>query len=1095
MSKFRKLTAILFALALMPLSLSAQQATTISGRVTAETGAPLGNASVFIPSLNLGTLTNNEGRYVLIVPAARAQGQQVNLNASLIGYATRSQQVTLTPGSVTQDFTLGLDVLELEGVVATGQGITQQRRALATTINTVRAEEIVQSRETNIVSAIAGKAPNVEVTTSSGDPGAGAYIRIRGGKTLVGDGQPLFVIDGVPIDNRSLNIEQIGNGAPGNSNPVGGTAVQNRAGDINPNDIADIQILKGAAAAAIYGSRAANGAVLITTKSGQVGQTRVTYGVQYTRDEVNQFIPLQTRFGRGRADIDNDPTQLIPGTSASSIRSWGAALPAGTPVYNHADELFRTGNTLENNLTMSGGSERTTYYLSLGRVSQQGVFKGPNNEYERNAVRLKGDHRFTDALRIGGNFAYTDAAGQYLQTGSNTSGVLLGALRTPPEFNNCRTDAGYQCHLNPQGLHFSYRAPNPTTLESGRGFDNPFWVLNEMPNSSDVGRFQGNINLDYQPLSWLNLSYIAGADYSADERLTVFPKSSSDFPTGRMIRADLVSQQYDSNLLLTLTYAGTEALNGSLTVGQNLNQQQFRRYQVNGQGLVFGTDQLDYTIDRIPNEYRETVRTDGYFGQATVNLWDELFLTGALRLDGSNTFGGDNRRYLYPKASAAYDFSRLGGVNRFLDFGKLRVAYGVAGVQPPMYSSVSGFVTGMINDGWITPNGLFTTYGGSDGVVRQLTLGNPDIKPERTSEWEGGVDLAFLQNRVALSLTYYNAQTTDAILQVPVPPSTGVNFRWENGAEFENMGWEATLDLTPVQGRNLGWNVGLQFARNRSCVKRLGAPGFPEAESSFLNGFSGGLGVELAAPERDENGNITNCHPFGVFITDDFIRFGNGSTSDEGFDIDAMFPGTPAGTLYVGEDGFPQYDGQLRVTGDPNPRWTGSIRNTFTLLNNLRISGLLDISVGNKMLNGTRGALYSYGTHRDTEAWHGAGKDTIFPGIGPGAGETVNLNWRSWGELGMGNSFNGPSAQFIEDAGFVKLRDISITYTLDQPWMRRAGFGSADLTVAGRNLKTWTDYTGIDPESNLTGQSLGRGVDYFNHPRTRSFVFGVQLHR
>jgi TonB-linked SusC/RagA family outer membrane protein len=1087
----------LLALVVVPLTAQAQQAATLTGRVAEASGAGIANASVFITSINVGTLTRTDGSYTLNIPASRiTAGQQLRVTAQALGHSSESQTVTVSPGATaTQNFTLALDVLELEGVVATGQGITQERRALATTINTVDAEDISDSRETNIVAALAGKAPNVEVTTSSGEPGAGSYIRIRGSKTLTGDGQPLFVVDGVPVENRSFNIENIAtSGAPGGDNNVSGTVVQNRAADINPNDIASVEILKGAAASAIYGSRAANGVVLITTKSGQSGQTRVTYGFQYGRDDVNQTHELQTQYGRGRVDLNN-PTQNVPGTSTSSIRSWGAALPASTPVFDHSDELYDTGHTFENNLTLSGGNELTKYYLSLGRSSQDGIFKGPNNSYARNTIRLKADHQFMQNLTIGGNFAFAESNGDMLQTGSNISGLQLGALRTPPEFNNCRRDEGYDCYLNPSGLHYSYRVQNPTSVSQSRGFDNPFWTLYEVPNGTDVGRFFGNVNLDYQPVSWLNVSYILGADYMNDERLSVIPKGSSDFPEGRMIRADLVSETYDSNLLVTLNYAGDETLNGSLTLGQNLNQTEFSRYQVNGQTLIFGTDQLDFAIDRIPNEYREKVRTDGYFAQANVNVWDQLFLTGALRLDGSSTFGGDNKRYLYPKASAAYDFSRLGGIDRLFDFAKVRVAYGIAGVQPPVYSNISGFQTATITDGWISPNGLETIYFGNDGVVRQSTQGDENIKPERTREWEAGVDFAFLQNRAAFSLTYYDQRTTDAILEVDVPPSTGFTSRWANGAEFDNNGWEATLDLVPLQRQNFGWDVGIQYARNNSCVRRLGVPGRPEVESILLNGFSGGLGVEVAAPLRDEDGNITTCYPFNVFVTDDFIRFGSGATSDEGVDIDAAFPGTPAGTLFIGPDGFPQYDGQLRVTGDPNPDWTGSVRNTFTLFNNLRVSALFDISMGNEMLNGTRGALYSYGTSKINEHWHGAGHDTIFPGAGPGAGTTVNLNWATWGENGLGNSFTGPSAQFIEDASYVKLRDISITYTLDQPWLRQVGISTADLSLAGRNLKTWTDYSGLDPESNLTGQTLGRGIDYFNNPRSRSFVFGVQLHR
>ena len=1083
MRKLQWLLAMLVAVALAPVSLLAQEPAVVTGRVTNASGQPENAVLVRIDALNVGTTTTADGSYRLVVPASRVRaGQQVTITASRVGLASSSRQVTLNPGAtLTANFQLGADVLQLEALVATGQGTVQERRAVASTINQVSGQAIEQSNEDNIVSALAGKAPNVQVTTSSGDPGSGAYITIRGAKTLAGDTQPLFVVDGVPIDNGSYAIETTG----------AGTAVQNRAADINPNDIESVEILKGAAAGAIYGSRAANGVVLITTKSGRRGSTRVSFKTSYSTDEVTETVPLQTRFGQG---VFNPATNTVSG----SIRSWGREIPAGTPVYDHAGELFDTGNQFENNLTLSGGSDRTTYFLSLGNLAHEGVLRG-NSEYNRTTVRLKGDHNFTDRLRIGGNFAYTRSEGDLVQQGSNISGVLLGGLRTPPEFNNCRSpeEGGTpgKCWLNAQGLHFSYINPNPGGLAESRGFDNPFYVMNELTNTSNVGRFFGNVNLEYQALSWLNISYVLGADYANDARLTVFPKGSSDFPVGRMIRADLLNEQYDHSLLATANYTVGEQVTGSVTVGQNLNQQEFSRYQVNGSNLVFGTDQLDFTIDREPNEFRSKVRTDGYFVQATADVADRLFLTGALRLDGSSTFGGDGERFLYPKVSAAYDFSTISFFDRLLDFAKIRAAYGVAGTQPPPYSNTTSFNPGTYFDSWISPNGLNTIYGGSDGVAISNVLGNENITPERTSEFEAGVDLAFLDSRVSLGVTYYASNTTDAIIGIPLSPSTGYTSQIANAAEFSNKGWEVTLDLNPVQRENVSWTVGFQWATNQGCVENLAG-----AEEFSLNGFVSATS-SLVAPERDEDGNITRCYDYGTLYGRDFVRFGRGLVVG-GVNIDNTFD-APDGALYVGANGFPILDPQSRALGDPNPDWTGSLRSSLTLFNNLQISGLLDVKHGGEMWNGTAGALYGYGTHKDTEAWHGTGQSGVIFGQnylqgqgvgGPGAGREVTLN-AGWGNSGLGNGFNGPASQFIEDAGFVKLRDITVSYTLDQPFVRRYGFSSIELNVSGRNLKTWTDYTGIDPESNLTGQSAGRGLDYFNNPRTRSFVLGVTLNR
>ena len=1069
-------SALLVA-ALAPALLVAQQPTTITGQVTAEDGLAIEFVAVAIESMNLGTLTDREGRYELIIPASRATGQEVTIVASLVGRTSESLMATLSPGTQTTDFVLASDPLQLEEIVVTGVGIEVERAKLGVTINAVEATEILRSSESNIVAALAGKAPNVEVTSSSGDPGAGAYIRIRGANSLIGSNQPLFVIDGLPIDNSTLRIETSG----------AGTAVANRAQDLNPSDIADLQILKGPAAAAVYGSRAANGVILITTKSGRPGTSNVSYSVNYSNDEVSHLQSLNTAYGQGRGGEAGETSPF----------SWGPLLGPGATVYDHAGELFQTANTYDQHLTMSGGSDRTTYYLSLGRLDQSGVMRG-NSQYDRTTVRLRASHAFRDDLRLDGNFAYTDSYSELVQTGSNISGIQLGALRTPPDFNNLP-------YLDPDnGLHRSYRNAFPQTVTERRGYDNPFWIANEMPNTASVGRTFGNIGVNYTPTGNITVRYTLGADYSADERSALFPKSSSDFPSGRLIRADLVSLQVDHNLTATLDHSFSSDVAGSITVGQNLNHREYSRYQVNGQTLFLGTDQLDFTVDQSPNEYTETIRTNGYFAQGQLDLWDELFFTGGVRYDGSNTFGTGDSQFAYPKFSTAWDFSDYLG-DDLVSFGKLRAAYGVAGKQPPVFSNVNAFQKALITDGWLRPNGLETIYGGAEGVVSEGTLGNQNIEPERITEYEVGTDLAFLDNRLSLGVTYYRQKTTDAILEVDVPPSTGFFSKYANAGEFENEGWELIAGFEAIDRPGFRWSMEGQWATNESCVLDLAG-----TEEVGLTGFTGSTS-SVVAPKKDADGNIIECYPIGALFGDDFIRFGAGNRSDEGYDIDTMFSGWNEGDVYIGDDGYPQYDPRERVTGDPNPDWTASIRNTIQLGDNLIITSLIDFKHGGDMWNGTKGALYYFGAHKDTEPYHGDGATVTFgrsnPGAdsnstlanesvaGPGAGMPVLVD-ETYFYGNVGSGFTGPASQFIEDAGFVKLRDISISYILENlDFLGRIGLSDAVITVSGRNLKTWTDYTGIDPESNLNGQTLGRGLEYFNNPQTRSFVFGLTLNR
>jgi TonB-linked SusC/RagA family outer membrane protein len=1045
---------------------------TIQGTVVDESGEQQQGVEVFIPALRVSTMTGDDGTYNMLVPAARTAGVvSVTLVARKIGLRAAQRNIPIVVGgSARHDFTLAEDAFELDAVVVTGQGLQEERKKLGTIISTVKAREIEYASEFDIVSAIAGKAPNVEITSSTGDPGGGTYIRIRGSKSVEGGTQPLLVVDGQPITNETHSLGFTGSGVTN----------QNRAADLNPEDIESVEILKGPAATGIYGSRASNGVVLITTKSGERNSTRYSLKSSFGIDRVNNLPVLQTSYGQGQKDLDAPTVNLSP---TSSI-SWGPQLDASTPTYDHAGEMFETGRRWDNNLTLAGGTERTTYYMSLGYLYFNGAIVG-NSDYKRMTTRLKGTHDFLSNLTIGGNFSYVTSNANLVQMGSNISGMLLGAFRTPPEFNNLP-------YLDPEtGLHRSYRYPNPTELVRGRGYDNPFWVANEMPNTSDVDRFMGNINLDWAPFNYLSFRWILGADFSNDQRVTVFPKSSSEQPVGRVDRAEFVDNVFDHSLLATFDWEFNPDFLINVTAGQNLNQTEYRRYQVTGENLIFGTDQLDFAIDRVPDEYTESIRTEGFFLDAGLDLWDQLFLKGGVRLDGSNTFGGDttatgereSSRFWYPKASLAWEFSRY--LPAF-DFAKLRAAYGVAGRQPPPYSNVNAFQTGTFGDGWVP--GIESIYAGFDGVYSENTLGNKNILPETTTEIEGGLDFAFLNNKVFVEATYYWQKTEDAILGLNVTPSTGFGQTWANGAEWRNWGYELTLDWRVYETDNFAFRLGAQWAKNESEVDALIG-----TEEESLAGFSS-LTSSVVAPDTLSNGEVIK-HPFGTFYGSDFVRFGRGILVD-GADIDATYSGWSAGDLYIDDDGFPIEEPQSRAVGDPNPDWTGSLRATITLYNNVRLSGLLDVKHGGDIWNGTKGALFYFGKHMETIPIH-EGRDTTFAtcaDCGPGAGTAAEMD-HYWALSGPGSGFTGPSAQFVERAGFVKLRDVSVATTLRGNWLRSIGFDELDVTVSGRNLVTWTDYTGLDPEANLTGQSTGRGLEYFNHPQTRTFVFTLTLRR
>jgi TonB-linked SusC/RagA family outer membrane protein len=1077
------LGALACAILAFPTLVQAQEAMVITGTVTDETGAPLVAANIYISDTNLATFSGADGRYQLVIPAAAVTGEVRELVGGLIGYRSMRYQVTLSGDDLSQDFSLALDPIGLEGIVAIGQGLTSERRKLANAISTVDGDAIRERYTNNAIAALSAQAPSVYVQQSGGEPAAGAFIQIRGQKSVEGGTQPLIVVDGTIINNDSDQTEAA----------IWGTVVQNRAMDINPDDIESMEILKGPSAAAIYGANGANGAILITTKSGTAGQTQVTLKTNYSDDRATNTVDLQRTHS-----TTNSP---------SSIRSWGAELPSGTQTFDHANEMFVTGHRWDTDLTVSGGTERTTYFFSGGYTSHTAAVVGPGGLNTTN-FRLKGSHLFFNTLTIGGNIAYTGQAGHTVQQGSNLSGLLLGAFRTPPNINNLPylTENGNQrtwfCVLNET-------CDIPNTL---RLFDNPFWVANEIPNTTDVGRVFGNLRIDWDALSWLTVTNIFGGDYANDSRLSLFPKQNSELPTGFMLRADFIEKSYDNTLFFTGTADSGENFATSLTLGFNIRQEDVDNLQVDAQNLTGGAGQLDFTVDQTPDEFTAQTRTSGFFATASFDLYNQLFLSGGARYEGSSTFGGgEGSWFLFPSGSLAWEFTRALGIesDAALNFGKLRVAYGEAGTPPPIFSNVSGFEKNSFEDGWIEL-GLESFYLGREGLVSEPSQGNQDIKPEITSELEAGLDLAFLNSRISAGITWFQQKTRDAILFLPIPESTGFNTFPSNGAKFESQGWEFTLGLIPFQGQNFTWEITGFYSDYATKItdllgtNQIALGGFTSLQPSVV--------LDNCGPAQDEQ-----C-AYGVLWGRDWMRFGRGVMADydnDGTlnDIDAEFPGAAAGTLFVGPDGFPIQDPVSRVNGDPNPDWLGSVRTTFTILQNLQVMALFDFTNGPDMWNGTQGALFSYGTsaHLEERICAGGrgtcgateGQAWTFDGQGPGAGQLVYLNTDTAGPSSVFNGFNGPSARygpddcascgFIQDASFTKFRNFQVTYDFTQNWVRSISLNRISVFIAGNNLMTSTNYLGLDPESNLNGQNAARGMEYFNNPQIRSYVFGISF--
>ncbi|WP_426059591.1 SusC/RagA family TonB-linked outer membrane protein [Hymenobacter sp. B1770] len=1122
----KKSLLMVFALFVALLQQAQAQDRTISGKVTdRSTSQGLPGVTVLAKGTTVGTSTNADGGFSLSVPASAT-----TLVFSFVGYATQEQAI----GSAsTIDVTLATDAKQLSEVVVTALGLTANRDELGTAQATVQGVALVRSGETNVITALSGKTPGVLITRTSGDPGASANIQIRGASTITGNLQPLIVVDGIPVFNSSVGDEGIlvSNGGAG-SNQVNGVVQQSRLGDINPDDIASMEVLKGAAASAVWGTRAANGVIVITTKKGRGnanGKLNLSYRTSYGIDQINRVPGLQRTFGQGTNGIyngttgnswgdkiadrtggpDNEITNpsapgyngfitFPDGTRRYAVANGTASNPHGgknsRETYDQARAPFTTGSTWDNIATLSGGDNGGNFYVSLGNTYQKGIARF-NSDYDRTTARVNVDRQLSDKLRASVNTSYIRTRSKRAQQGSNVSGIYLGGLRTSPDFDNSRfvgdyTDRNGNVFLDRQ---VGYR--NKIGTVSGDGitrtvYDNPLWTQDRVQNTSRVNRFLGALELTYDITPWLNILNRTGVDTYADNRRAYFPVGAAAAVQGSLTEEVIQETQVNNDLILRANRSLTENITITGLIGYNLNGRRSSQVGATATQFInpFSPPQLSNTpaSSRTPFNLVVEQRTAALYGQLDLGLFNQLFLSGTVRGEQASTFGPEaNSTFIYPAASAAWQFTKLGALaeNRILSFGKARASFGTVGVQPTPYLTrtyYTGASSAIIGDGWGTAIDA-ANYGG--GFVRSTTQGNATLKPERKTEFEGGLDLRFFSDRVGLNVTGYANKTVDAILSVPVAASTGFQSTNGNVASIQNRGFELSLDGDVIRTGGFTWNIAPNFSLNRNKVLELAG-----AESIFLTGFTG------------TSSRAVQGHQLGALWGTEFGRNESG-----GYILDA--------------NGFPTLadGGTERVIGDPNPKWRGGLNNTFSF-KGLSLNVLVDHVNSFDVWNGTKGALYFFGTSDELEQettvsaseaanlrrYNGTTVASSYPlvngnytfrgTVGNFGGNNVALD-EQWYRAGLGNGFSGgPAKPFIENVSYTRLREVSLIYTLNQDWLRNATkLAGIDLSVTGRNLYLWTNYTGVDPETNLTGVSNGRGLDYFNNPSTRSVIFSIKF--
>ncbi|MEO6915567.1 MAG: SusC/RagA family TonB-linked outer membrane protein [Chitinophagaceae bacterium] len=1068
----------------------------IRGTVTTE-GAR-GNfpgASILIKGTTTGTVTNEKGDYVLFVPRT---------GTTLVYSATGMQTVEEVIGIRTRiDVQFKQEVSQLNEVVITAIGTRAERDKFASSVTTVQGKNLAKSGETGMLTGLSGKTSGVIITRNGGDPGAGAYIRIRGQNTINGNAQPLFIVDGMPVSNASDNL---------GATAANGIIQQSRINDINPDDIERIEVLTGASAAALWGTRAANGVIIITTKKGKDtdGKVNISFKSTVSFDQVNKLPPLQHTYGQGAGGLYaqgnrstfgdlissrsggtdtyiTDPANagyqgfvtFPDGSTRYGIAPGTTANPHGgknsQSVYDHSKDVFQTGHFIENNIDISGGDSRSNFRLSYDNLNQDGIVKTFSN-YKRNNVRINAASQLTDWLRASANIGYIKINSSRIQEGDNVDGVMLGSLRTSPDFDNSYYTGTY---TNTAGqlfnnAHVSYR--NPLGKDLGTIYSNPTWNVNNNRNTSDVDRLIGSMQLDLSPLPWLDITGRTGIDNFTDNRLERFARNSASYLNGFLSKNWVTEKQFNTDLFANAKKSFNDNFNGSLLVGVNYNSR--RRESLSGSitNLIVPTapDILTNALNTnlSVGNYNSLIRTYAYYAQAELQAYNMFFLTVTGRNESASTFGSKTKSsFFFPSAALAWQFTKLNAFKNssLLSFGKIRATWGQVGIQPQPYQNFTTFGPAAYGD--VYTRGLTAAsslYGG--GYVRSTTEGNEYLRPERKTESEIGIDLRFLKNRLSFSATAYSNSTSDVILSLTVPNETGYSIRNSNAAKLSNKGLELDADFNLVAKRDFRWNLSANFSMNRNKVISLA-----------------GASVYILPDSYMQNSSLIPGQPFGIFYSTDFLK-------------------DKAGNYVLDVNGFPQGGVGNEIIGNPNPDWQGGLGSTFSY-KSLSLYILLDRVAGNDFFNGTRGSLYGFGTHADqgytVVAPTGGLKDvtgkiiasgTSFQGqIKDFGAGPVAINQAWW--QGRGTASNTASyKQFVEDGSVSRLRELTLSYSLRSPGFRRFSYlSNIDFSITGRNLVLWTKYTGTDPEVNISGAGLSRGQDWFTNPNTRSILFSVKI--
>jgi TonB-linked SusC/RagA family outer membrane protein len=1055
-----KWKALCLLLTLNLLAASAFAQVKVSGKATNIKGIGADGLSVLVKGTTIGTLTDNLGMYNLT-----ATLKPGNYALVFAGVGVKSKEVAFTVSSSATSYTVNVELTEeiskLDEVIVTGTSQGTTRRQLGSYISSVNADELTKGATGNVLAALQGKTAGAQITQNSGDPAGGISVRLRGISSVSSSSEPLYIIDGVIINNATNRVTNTQGGYDGNN--VVGSIGQSRLVDINPNDIERIEVLNGAAAAAIYGSRANAGVVQIFTKKGKSGVARVSFSSNVLFNSL-----------RKKLEVNQSPTKFGGPTDGPTAQTQDVLTPTltnTTPVtrYDYQDYIFNTGVGTDNNIAVSGGTDKTKYYLSGSYFFNNGIVK--NTDFQRFSFRSNVDQIVNKWVSLNLGLNYVNSTANEKPDG-NSFYSPMNAVTILGNFHDLETRD----------------ALGNIKAVGERGRVNPVSVIEDIVQKNTTNRIIANAGIKLKPIKNVTIDYTMGIDNYAQNGSTYIKPFAYNASTGFFgggISLDPTQNGYASaatsnffaiNHDVNATYSAniTSKLSSVTQIGFSQQYEKSSFILNQGRGLAPFIQTVNGASTLLAGtDDRGELSISGIFIQQNFKFNNQLFVTGALRQDGSSVYSGSQRNQTYAKASASYvpssaEFWKKLSVSKWWDLAKVRVAYGE-----------SGNLTGI---GATDRFNLYTSssFVGRTALNSNSRSANPNVGPERQQEIEFGADLAFLDNRIGLTVNVYNKKVKQLSINRQVAPSTGFSSLLDNIGNLENKGFEVVLTGTPIRNKDFTWNVTGIYNYNRNKVVNTG-------QSLILFATNSGAPV-----------SIIEGQPLGVFYGTffatkaggSFSKLGNGVPNTAGLDVGPSgIPrtayGTQASTLsYAQQDylpggnagqGIPVGKVLRKIIGNPNPDFTATFTNEITYKNfSLRVQ--IDAVRGNSVFNA------DFRTRQ-----------------GVGNGKIAELEQRGLLPRGYISAYS-PTAAVptgiyaieewrVDNGSFTKLRELSLSYNIP----KLKGFQDLTISFSGRNLISWDNYVGYDPEVNAGGQStLLRGIDFGAVPIPKTFSFGIQ---